>query len=96
VLKNSVVLPESHIELTKGPIWFLPEALAPHTLASSVAAQVCNVTKISHPPHVSFCSVHPLPGSETVSENIGIPQKMNAGHELLKTSINIYRMNNIC
>lgn len=64
------------MELSKGSKWCLPEALAPHVLASPVAALVFNVTKISDFPHVSFYSVHPpLPESETVSENTGIPQK---------------------
>jgi len=70
---------------------------APHVLASLLAAPACNATKISHLPHVSFCSIHP----SCAKEHDGIrkhqnPTKTNTGHELLKTSINIYGMNNIC
>lgn len=70
---------------------------APHVSASLLAAPVCNATKISNLPHVSFCSIHP----SCARERNGVrkhwnPTKMNTSHELLKTSINVYRMNNIC
>lgn len=62
-----------------------------------VAAQVCDVTKLSNLPHVSFCSVHPsLVRERDCVRKHWDPTKMNIGHELLKTSINIYRMNNRC